>query len=216
MVLAAIVASGTASSAEQEIAAGLPQPVRSEEFASLRTGSPFLRSLNLSEAYILTGTVRIDDEIYIALMDRESGETDLISSAANSEGWKLVGLEGDSSELQQITAQVSNPGGEIFAIRFDERQFEPQNGGLRPGGIRGSGSGEKAPVPERDYREGISGDGHRGPTPPELVQKLSRLDENTRNRLIQEIREIRGRGVSSEERQVLFTRMVDEAVRQRR
>lgn len=205
-----------ASSQETGDQEKMPQPVASGDFDRILTASPFLRSLNLSEAYILTGTVRIENENYVVLMDRESGKTDLITARANEKGWKLVGLEGNPRDLRAITAKVSTSGGEVFAIKYDEQQFEPETGGLGRGGPRGYLQEKKAPVPERDYREGISGDGHRGPAPPELVRKLSQLDENTRNRLIHEIRVIRDKGVGSEERKVLFVKMVDKTLAQKR
>jgi hypothetical protein len=51
-----------------------------------------------------------------------------------------------------------------------------------------------------------------------MVAKLEKLDDQTRERLIQGIREYRDKNpnVSSEEKQKLFSRMVDEELRRRR
>ena len=145
------------------------------------------------------------------IMDTESGETDLVTQSANEKGWKLDGIDGDPSELREMTARVETSGGEVFAIRFDARQFTP--GRVGPGSTT---STKKAPVLERGDHEGITRDRHLGRTSPELVRKLSQLDENTRNSLVQEIREITDNGVSIEEYKVLFAKMVDRALEQKR
>jgi hypothetical protein len=51
-----------------------------------------------------------------------------------------------------------------------------------------------------------------------MVAKLEKLDEKARDRLIQGIREYRDKSpdVSREDRQRLFTRMVDEELRRKR
>ncbi|MCB1062726.1 MAG: hypothetical protein KDN20_07380 [Verrucomicrobiae bacterium] len=193
------------------------EPVSEANFSALMTSSPFLRSLDLSDSLILTGIARIEGEVYVTLLKRDTKETHIVSGAAASNplGMRLVEVDGDQSDLETVTAQIAMSGGEVFSVRFDERQLKPGEG--KPGGGGpGSGSSGGPPRPVRDYREGISGDGFRGPPPPELVKKLSKLSSEQRDRLIQEIGAARDRGVSSEERQVMFGKMVDRALQERR
>lgn len=200
---------------------GAPTAVSERDFDALKTNSPFLRSLDLSQSLILTGIARIEGDLYATLLDRETKETHVVSKAANPQGWRMVAVAGDQQDLETVTAQIAMANGEVFAVRFDEHQLKP--GEAKPG----AGPGGPGPPPQRgpdgrpvyaNFREGISGDGFRGPPPPEMVAKLEKLDERTRDRLIEGIREYRDKhpGVSSEDRQRLFTRMVDAELRRRR
>ena len=131
----------------------------------------------------------------------------------------MVAVGGDQADLTTVTAEIAMASGEVFAVRYDEQQLSPPE--PRPGGSGGGGEIRRdangRPI-YTNFREGISGDGFRGPPPPEMVAKLERLDDQTRERLIQGIREYRDKNpnVSSEERQKLFSRMVDEELRRRR
>ena len=205
----------TPGNADRAMRMGIPQSVSETDWADLKTHSPFSRSLDPSESIILTGVARIGGRLFVTLFEKETGMTRVVSSSSNQEGWKLVQLGGNEDQLETVTASVSILGGDAFSVKYSEQQLQPGPGASRgiPGG---SNSGEKPPKPERDYREGVSGDGFRGPTPPDLVRKLSLLKEDDRNRIIHEIRVIRDKGVSSEERQIIFRRMVDRAVQQRR
>jgi hypothetical protein len=201
-------------------ASAIPTPVTAEDFAALKTSSPFLRSLDLSQTLKLTGVARIEGQLYATLVDRESKKTHLVSQAANPEGWRMVAVAGNQADLTTVTAEIAMASGEVFAVRYDEQQLSPPEN--RPGAAGSSQGGPQRgadgrPV-NRDFREGISGDGFRGPPPPEMVAKLEKLDEKTRDRLIQGIREYRDKNpdVSSEDRQRLFTRMVDEELRRKR
>lgn len=197
----------------------LPAPVSEEDFTALRTGSPFLRSLDLSQTLKLTGVARIEGQLYATLVDRESKKTHLVSQAANPEGWRMVAVGGDQADLTTVTAEIAMASGEVFAVRYDEQQLAPP--APLPGGPAGGGEIRRdangRPI-YTNFREGISGDGFRGPPPPEMVAKLEKLDDTTRERLIQGIREYREKNpnVSSEDRQRLFSRMVDEALQRRR
>jgi hypothetical protein len=205
----------TSPEADRARQMGIPQSVSEASFAELKAHPPFSRSLDLSDSIILTGVARVGGTLYATLFEKETEVTRIVSSASNQEGWKLVQLGGNEAELETVTATVSISGGEVFSVRYNQEQLQPGPGASR-GAPGGSKSGEKPPKPERDYREGVTGDGFRGPTPPDLVRKLSMLKEDDRNRIIHEIKVIRDKGVSSEERQVIFRRMVDRAVQQRR
>jgi len=202
--------------AEEPPAGNIPAPLNPEEdFGTLSSNSPFLRSLNLSDSLTLTGIAHIGSEPMIVVRDRESKETQVISGTANPGGLQLVGIEGSQTDLKSMTAQIRSSGGEIFAVRFDEDQLKPdeQRGPSNRGRSFGNDNRSRYRSDPRDYRNGISGDGFRGPPPRELVEKLSRMDERRRNEIIRQMAELRERGVSSEERQQIFTRMVERGSR---
>jgi len=216
--MAAVSATGGDLAVPELMPVEQPAPVIEEDFAALRASSPFLRSLDLSQSLILTGIARIEGDLYATLLDRETKETHVVSKSANPQGWRMVAVAGNQQDLESVTAQIAMASGEVFAVRFDEQQLKPGEG--RPGGGPGGGPqrGPDGRPVYTSYREGISGDGFRGPPPPEMVAKLERLNDDTREKLIREIREYRDRNpnVSSEDRQRLFTRMVDRALQERR
>ncbi|MEQ1840918.1 MAG: hypothetical protein ABL994_10945, partial [Verrucomicrobiales bacterium] len=193
-------------------------PATDEDFTALKTSSPFLRSLDLSESLILTGIARIKGDVFATLLDRETRETHVVSPSANTLGWRMVGIAGNQSDLGTVTAQISVAGGEVFSVRFDENQLKP--GESRPGGGPGggSGTGPGSSSPAGNYREGIRGDGFRGPPPPEIVDKLSKLSEGDRETMIRRIIEMReqNRDVGDDERRVMINRMLDRALQERR
>jgi len=191
-------------------------PATDEDFSALKTSSPFLRSLDLSESLILTGIARIKGDVFATLLDRETRETHVVSPSANTLGWRMVGIAGNQSDLGTVTAQISVAGGEVFSVRFDEHQLKP--GESRPGGGPGGGSGPGSTSTAGNYREGIRGDGFRGPPPPEIVDKLSKLSEGDRETMIRRIIEMReqNRDVGDDERRVMINRMLDRALQERR
>lgn len=198
----------------------IPGPVTADDFVALKTTSPFLRSLDLSQTLKLTGVAQVDGQLYATLVDRESKKTHLISQDANPEGWRMVAVSGNQADLSTVTAEIAMATGEVFAVRYDEQQLSPpENRTSAPVGSRGGPPrGPDGRPGYANFREGISGDGFRGPPPPEMVAKLEKLDEKTRDRLILGIREYRDKNpdVGSEERQRLFKRMVDEELRKSR
>lgn len=218
MALAAIAFE--AASSGEEVAPVIPEPVTADDFAPLKMSSPFLRSLDLSQSLKLTGVARIEGQLYATLVDRESKKTHLVTQAANPEGWRMVAVAGNQADLTTVTAEIAMASGEVFAVRYDEQQLHPPES--QPGASGGAQGGPQRGADGRpvysDFREGISGDGFRGPPPPEMVAKLEKLDEKARDRLIQGIREYRDKNpdVSREDRQRLFTRMVDEELRRKR
>lgn len=216
--LAIAVYLGALASAQEVGISGkpfIPDELNQTDFEALKSGSPFLRPINLSDTVILTGIANVEGNVYATLLDRSTKQTRIISSAAGPEGWKLVEVNGNQYDLESVTARIAVSGGEVFSIRFDKNQLKP--GEAKPGSDRSDSSNRRRRYDRRpeDYKEGISGDGFRGPPPPELVAKLSRLREETRTKLILEIREIRDkqRDLSSEDRQTMFTKMVDRALK---
>lgn len=192
----------------------LPAPLTAQHFAALKSHSPFLRSLDLSKTLVLTGVARLDGELVATLFNRENKTTQVVSQSANAQGWRLVGVEGDQQRLESMTAQIAVSGGEVISVRFDPGQVRLalKNNGPRIPADQADYIAQQA----RNYRQGISGDGHRGPPPPELVKKLSQLSEKQRGVVIYQIREMRNKGVSSEDRQKAIAQMADRALQQGR
>lgn len=196
---------------------GGPEPLTDADFAAWRSDSPFLRPIDLSQTLVLKGISRIEGNLFATLLDRASRETHVISRAANAQGWTLMGIAGDPSDLKTVTAQISGTGGEVFTLRFEESQLTPPVPAASARNGRAGARGPGSPPPVPDYREGVSGDGFRGPPPPEIVSKLSKLSQERRDRLIRQIGEIRDRHpeLGSQDRQALFSRMLDRALKER-
>ncbi len=197
---------------EPSAAAFAPEPVTEEDFAMLKSRSPFLRPLDLSQSLVLTGLANVEGQLIATLWHRETKETHVVSASENEQGWKLMGVEGDRSNLAAMSAQISVGGGEVVAIRFDTAQLEPARVGpqIPPDQVK------RFTQEARNYRRGISGDGHSGAPPKELADRLSKLSEDQRSRLIYQIELKRRQGVSSEDRRALFDQMVNQELRQRR
>ena len=219
ILLVGFVAIGEESSSEAFFER-IPDPVTTEDFSALKASSPFLRSLDLSQSLILTGFARIKGDLFATLFDRETRQTHIVSRSSNEQGWRMVGVDGDQADLGTVTARIAVAGGEVFSVRFDENQLQPGEGkpGGGPNGTGGSGGAPGSASPAANYREGVSGDGFRGPPPPEIVDKLSRLTEAKREEVIGKIREIRDKNpeLSSEDRQGIFRKMLDRALEERR
>lgn len=194
-----------------------PEPVTAQHFEALRTHSPFLRSLDLSKAVVLTGVARIEGELVATLFNREINKTQVVSqsSSASPDGWRLLGVEGDRNLLESLTVQVAVSGGEVISVRIDPAQVQPATdtgGGPQIPAEKAQDIAEQA----RNFRQGFSGDGLRGPPSPEVVQKLSQLNEQQRGQVIFQLQELRDEGISSEERQKAIPQLVDRALRQGR
>ena len=196
----------------------LPRPPHPADFEALRASSPFSRTLNLSDTFVLTGIARIEGNAYAALFDREERRTTVVTADSNREGLRLVEVEGDESDLESVTARIALRSGEMFAIRYAKEQLRPEDrrpgDGRRPDSDGSPRSWRREPSDPEDYRNRVASDGFRGPPPPELVEKLSRLDRDTRARVINGIYDIHRRNpeLPSETRQQIFRRMVDRAL----
>jgi hypothetical protein len=191
--------------------ADLPAPLTEEDFRTLKTRSPFLRPLDLSRTLALTGIAEIAGEPVATLYDRESKATHVVTRSSGPQGWMIVGIDGDRTQPETVAARIS-VAGEIVSVRFDAAQLNPAPSVPGPAANLSREQREQVASDARNFREGISGDGFRGPPPPEVVAKLSRLSQEQRERIIGVIAEMRGRGAGSEERQQTFLRLVDRAL----
>ncbi|MDF1754871.1 MAG: hypothetical protein P1U89_18940 [Verrucomicrobiales bacterium] len=198
-------------------ATGVLQPVTEENFSALKVNSPFRRSLNLSKSLILTGIARMEEDLLATLFDIESKEIHVVSNNVNANGWRLVEIKGNEADLESLTAQILITGGEVVSVRYEKDQLQAMR--KKPESQRRSSSGRPTrslSETAANYREGFRGDGFRGPPPPELVTKLSKLTNKQREVIIKKFSDLRNSGMSTEERQKLYVKEVDAALKGKR
>ncbi|PAW65039.1 MAG: hypothetical protein B9S36_01045 [Verrucomicrobiia bacterium Tous-C2TDCM] len=219
---------------------GLPNQVTADHFAALRQHSPFLRTLDLSKSLIITGVARIDTEPVATLLDLETRKTSVVSrNAVSPEGWQLVEMKGSFSDIETLTAKIKMAGGsEIFSIRYEKSpppvkvaagatvSTKIGNGTAGGGTDPHGGPDPRVLTPDqmndarnaaRNIKEGFKADGYgdNQTIPPEVVSKISRLSVEQRESINVKMYEYRNRGLGMPERQQIYNRMLDEAVRQR-
>lgn len=162
---------------------GAPQKVSAEDFENVKANSPFTRSLNLSDSLTLTGVMNIGEVTIATVMDKESKEIYVVGEAANPQGWRMVGVEGDRTDLAKITAKIAVAGGEVVSVRFDERQ-------LKPAGVKPAGGGAPRGGPGLPSGPG-GGPGFGGGPPPEVMAKMRTLTDDQRQKLGEYMNRIR-------------------------
>ena len=216
----------------------LPVPVSGDNFSELREHSPFVRTLNISKSLILTGIARIEEETVATMLDLETRKSYVVSRKTNAEGWQLVELKGDLSDLETLTAQIKVAGAEVVSIRY-EKAPPPVKG--RSGGVavstrigRGPGGGtgpHGGPDPRvltpdqladarnaaRNIKAGFQADGYADnqTIPPEVVAKISRLSVQQRENVNVKMFEYRNRGLGMKERTQIYNKLLDRDVGQR-
>ncbi len=216
----------------------LPVPVTRDDFADLRERSPFLRTLNISRSLILTGVARIEDDTIATLYDFETRQSYVVSQEASPEGWQLVEVKGDRSDLETLTAQIKIAGAEVISIRYDEAPATTAGSSsvqvsTRIGdGSRGGGTGphggpdSRVLTPDqladarnaaRNVREGFQADGYRDneTIPREVVEKVSRLTVDQREGINVKMFEHRNRGLGMSERKKIYNGLLDRATKGR-
>tara|TARA_R110000850_G_scaffold55417_9_gene131090 strand:+ start:1467 stop:2207 length:741 start_codon:yes stop_codon:yes gene_type:complete len=195
----------------------LPEQLTEENFAALKTLSPFRRSLALSDSIVLTGMARIESDVFATLFDTETKDSHLVSRATNPEGWQLVGVRGDESDLESLTAKVQVEGGEVVSIRYE---LLPQKVTRKsPGSSSGSSSPRLSSAQYKQAREAAinykgehPADGFPNLPPPEMVKKLSKLSVQQREGINRQMLELRNRGLGLDERRNIYINKVDQAV----
>jgi len=242
-ILAAIVIfSGTSflrgeTPAQTSPPSELPEPVTKENFEALKNQSPFLRSIGLSKSIVLTGIARMEEGVFASLFDLETRESYLVGQKANPEGWQLVSINGDQSNLETLTARVKIAGSEVISIRYEKlsaKAFNRSGYSLYRGGKRkGDGTGPhggpdpRMLTPEqmtdakngaRNYRDGFKADGYPDNTkiPASTLAKLSKLSTQQREAVNVKMYEYRNRGLGMPERQKIYENMLDRSLRSRR
>lgn len=215
----------------------LPGAVTLENFSELKEHSPFVRTLNLSKSLILTGVARIEDDTIATMLDLETRQSYVVSTEANQEGWSLVQVEGDESDIETMTAQIKVAGAEIVSIRYEKAPAVSRPRGVsvstRIGdGSSGGGTGPHGgPDPRvltrdqladarnaaRNIKAGFQADGYADnqKIPPEVVSKISKLSIQQRESINVKMFEYRNRGVSSKDRVQIYNRLLDREVGRR-
>ena len=117
----------------------LPREVTAENFTELRTLSPFRRSIDLSDSLVLTGMATIDGQVYATLFDSSATESFVVSEQANKNGWRLVGIRGNETNLESLTAKIQVDGGQVISIRYAKIEIKNQQGSRTGGGTTGRG-----------------------------------------------------------------------------
>ena len=207
---------------------GLPEAVTAEHFDALRSHSPFLRSVGLSDSIVLTGIARFEGDLFATLFDTDTRESHLVSGEANSDGWQLVDVRGDEADLESLTAKIQIAGGEVISIRYEklpEKLTRGGPGGGANGGSSSQGGGsrelserqlEEARKAARNYRDGFSSDGYPDKPPAEVVRKLQKISESQRESINRRMIELRNRGLEMEQRRRIYNDMLDRSVQGKR
>lgn len=162
----------------------VPSPITPDDVKAIVENSPFTRSLNLSDSLILTGIASIEKEMVVTLLDKNSKETYVVTNEPNAQGWKMMGVQGNSDDLGKVTAKIAVPGGEVVAVRFDEKQLKPGEG--KPAAGRAPGPEGRGPGPG-----GPPEGGHHFGPPPEVREKFAKLSDEQRQRLFEKFHEYR-------------------------
>ncbi len=208
-VLLAALAATAPLAAQEDVA---PTTVVAEDFSALKGQSPFLRSLNLSDLLILTGVAEVEGERVATVMNKETKETYVVSTKANSQGWKMVEMKSDG-DLETVAAKIAIDGGEVVTVRYAEFQLKP--GESKPAaGPSTEPNGGPTAIMAAGRRGGRSE--RRGP-PPEIREKMDRLSEDQRRQLFDQMRELRERNpfMTREESGKAFGESLDRMLKQK-
>ncbi len=206
----------------------IPQALRDDVFEDLVTNSPFTRTLGVSDSLILTGVAQFEQDVYATLFDTKTLESQVVSKAANFQGWQLVGVGGDPARMQTWTARIQVPGGEVVSIRYQKPPPKTTRNRVATGGSSSGASGSNgssrplsnAQVTEAknaavNYKEGFSSDGYPRQPPPEMVAKLSRLSVGQREDINRQMINLSNQGLGLPERRKIYEGLVDQAGRGR-
>lgn len=161
----------------QDGVADLPRAVTEADFEMVKKSSPFLRTLNLSDTYLLRAVVSMGGESLATLYNRNTKETVVVSTASESRnGMRLMGVS-KADDLGRVSVEVS-VGGEVVELKYDEKSITPVGDGSSIGGGKA-----KAGKDGRDGKEQP-----KGPRPEE-VKRYKELSPEKREKFHQYIRQ---------------------------
>ncbi len=208
----------------------LPEPVTEANVSMLKEQSPFLRSIGLSESIVVTGIAQIEDGVFATLFNVETQESFLVGEEANTEGWQLVDIRGDQSDLESVTARIKVAGSEIVSIRYEKlsskafqrgpvsKKRSSSGGGTGPHGgpdprVLTKDQMDDAKRGAQNYREGFLADGYADKPPASTVAKLSRLSTKQRESINIKMYEYRNRGLGLPERAKIYEGILDKTLK---
>jgi hypothetical protein len=204
----------------------IPQSVNETNFEALFTNSPFTRSLGVSDSIILTGIAHIEGDVFATLLDTETMQSQVVSKAANLQGWQLVGVSGNPAESRTWAAKIQVAGGQVISVRY---QKPPTKSTRSSSGSSGSSNSSGSNLPPLstsqiaeakdaavNYREGFSSDGYPRQPPAEMVAKLSRLSVSQREDINRQMLGWRNKGLGLDERRKIYEDLVDRSMQGRR
>ena len=228
------------SAASETLSDVLPEAVTREHFAALIEHSPFIRTLDLSKSLILTGIAQIEDDTVATMLDLKTRQSYTLSQGeVSNEGWQLMEVKGDPSDVESLIAKVRVAGAEVVSVRYEESPppVTGRRGGVmvstrigngKPGGGTGPHGGPDPRVltPDqmadarkgaRDIRGGFQADGYgdREKIPDAVVSKLSKLSVQQRESVNVKMYEYRNRGLGMKERQGIYNKLLDREVQRR-
>ncbi len=216
-----------------------PAPITADSFAELKERSPFLRTVRINKSLILTGMARIEKETVATMFDLETRRSyTLFQGEVSEEGWQLVEIKGNPSDVETLTAKIKVDGAEVVSIRYEKAPIV--KGGTRGvvvssrigNGTAGGGKGPHGgPDPRvltpdqlKDARNavgnikagfGADGYGDNETIPPEVVSKASKLSGKQREKVNVKMYEYRNRGLGMKERQKIYNGLLDKELKNR-
>jgi hypothetical protein len=103
--------------------AAIPPPVTVERYADLIERPPFRRHLSLSDSLVLSGVARLPNGVMVTVWNRATGESFIVSSTPNPQGWRLVEVS-ENSDLRSVTATIA-AADQQMTLRFDPERLTP-------------------------------------------------------------------------------------------
>ena len=121
-----LVTSYAAVAVADDTEAFAPEALTADHFSALRERSPFLRTLDFTEAYRLRGVATIAGQPVAMLFNRHTGKTVQVTTGqTNDLGMKLVAVQ-NAKDLSKVSVQLA-VGGEEVELAYDAQQISPQS-----------------------------------------------------------------------------------------
>ena len=182
---------------------------------------------------------RIEGKSVATVLDLENLQSHLLSEGEIShQGWQLVEVQGDPSDVETLRARIKVNGAEVVTVRYEKSPnvvrgsggvaVSTRIGNGKPGGGTGPHGGPDPRVltPDqladarngaRNIRDGFQADGYADnqAIPPEVISKLSRLSVQQRESVNVKMFEYRNRGLGMTERQQIYNRLLDRELQNR-
>ncbi|MDF1814893.1 MAG: hypothetical protein P1V20_22005 [Verrucomicrobiales bacterium] len=157
----------------------------------------------------------------------------------NREGWQLVEVKGDESDLETLTAKIKVAGAGVVSIRYEKAplplrgksgvKVSTRVGNGTSGGGTGphGGSDPRVLTPDqlsdarkaaRNFRDGFQADGYgdNQTVPAQVLAKVSRLSVKQRESINVKMYEYRNRGLGMKERSQIYNKLLDKELQQGR